>query len=504
LSDNTVPADRALSRRALDRLTRELTELRAELLAGEAGLADAIDAVHPDHRASARNLAHYLALRRFDIRALQLRLARVGLSSLGASESHVLVSIDRVLGMLALARAAPPLPASPRPVGFREGDRILAANARRLLGVQPSHRAVRIVVTLPREAAEDPTFAHDLMTAGMDCARINCGRDDAAVWHAIAANVRAASDAHGRTCRILVDLGGPKVRTGAIAGRARRLLLSVGDRFELVFDDGRPRATPARSLPRIACAVPDVFRNVEVGQPIWFDDGTIGGIIEARAAELLRIRVTSAKPDGSKLRPERGINLPDTALDLPALTDKDRRDLAEVVAWADVIELSFVQRPDDVRALHDALREHDADDVGIVLKIETRRGFAELPQLLLAAMQRRSCGVMIARGDLAVEVGFERIPEIQEEILWVAEAAHLPTIWATQVLGDLAGEGIPSRAEMTDAAMSARAEAVMLNKGPFIIDAIGTLDDILARMQQHQAKKRSRFGPLRISRALWH
>lgn len=94
--------------------------------------------------------------------------------------------------------------------------------------------------------------------------------------------------------------------------------------------------------------------------------------------------------------------------------------------------------------------------------------------------------------------------EMQEEILWIAEAAHVPTIWATQVLDELAGEGTLTRAEITDAAMSARAEAVMLNKGPFIIDAIGTLDDILTRMKEHQSKKRSLFGALRMSRRLLH
>ena len=97
---------------------------------------------------------------------------------------------------------------------------------------------------------------------------------------------------------------------------------------------------------------------------------------------------------------------------------------------------------------------------------------------------------MIARGDLAVECGFERLAEVQEEILWVCEAAHMPVIWATQVLETLAKTGLPSRAEITDAAMGERAECVMLNKGPHILDAMRTLDDILRRMQAHQSKKR--------------
>ncbi len=111
-------------------------------------------------------------------------------------------------------------------------------------------------------------------------------------------------------------------------------------------------------------------------------------------------------------------------------------------------------------------------------------------------MRSEAVGVMIARGDLAVEVGYERLAEVQEEILWLCEAAHLPVIWATQVLEGLAKEGIPSRAEITDAAMSERAECVMLNKGPHIQEAIVVLDNILGRMQAHQSKKTSMLRQL--------
>jgi pyruvate kinase len=131
-----------------------------------------------------------------------------------------------------------------------------------------------------------------------------------------------------------------------------------------------------------------------------------------------------------------------------------------------------------------------AQQLGIVLKIETQRAFEHLPEMLLAAMSGAVAGVMIARGDLAVECGYERMAEVQEEILWACEAAHLPVIWATQVLETLAKTGLPSRAEITDAAMGERAECVMLNKGPHIVDAIHTLDSILVRMQSHQSKKR--------------
>jgi len=109
-----------------------------------------------------------------------------------------------------------------------------------------------------------------------------------------------------------------------------------------------------------------------------------------------------------------------------------------------------------------------------------------------------ACGVMIARGDLAVECGFERLAEVQEEILWVCESAHVPVIWATQVLEGLTRRGHASRAEITDAAMSGAAECVMLNKGPHITQAVRTLDNILQRFQGHHAKKRSLLRKLKL------
>lgn len=127
-------------------------------------------------------------------------------------------------------------------------------------------------------------------------------------------------------------------------------------------------------------------------------------------------------------------------------------------------------------------------DLCVILKIETRRGFEHLPQMPLAAMACRSAGVMIVRGDLASECGYECLAEVQEDILWACEAAHMPVVWATQLLETLAKAGVPSRAEITDAAMGERAQCVVLNKGPHILDR--TLDNILRRMQEHQTKKR--------------
>jgi pyruvate kinase len=173
-----------------------------------------------------------------------------------------------------------------------------------------------------------------------------------------------------------------------------------------------------------------------------------------------------------------------------------------VARHADIVELSFANTARDVALLQEHLARLGSRQPAIVLKIETRRGFENLPDMLLTAMRAPCCGVMIARGDLAVECGFERLAEVQEEILWICEAAHVPVIWATQVLETLAKEGMPSRAEITDAAMGDRAECVMLNKGPYMVTAVRVLDGILRRMQAHQAKKRSMLRELHLAHAL--
>ena len=132
----------------------------------------------------------------------------------------------------------------------------------------------------------------------------------------------------------------------------------------------------------------------------------------------------------------------------------------------------------------------------ILLKIETPLAVRNLPRLIVQTGARHPVAVMIARGDLAMEVGLGRLSEVQEEILWLCEAAHIPVVWATQVLDALLKDGVPSRAEVTDAAMGQRAECVMLNKGPYLPEAVGFLSDVLHRMDRHQHKKSARLSAL--------
>ncbi|WP_099025376.1 pyruvate kinase [Mycolicibacterium palauense] len=288
---------------------------------------------------------------------------------------------------------------------------------------------------------------------------------------------------------------GAGARVGALPPVEQALRLQAGDLLTVTRD-----LTPAPvdpSAPRIGCTLPEVFDNIATGDRVLFDDGKLGGHVTDTAADSFTVRIEHPAHTVVKLRAGKGINVPDTALPISALTDKDVADLACVTEIADLVQLSFVRHPEDVARLLDELERLGDHGLGIVLKIETQTGFENLPQLLLTGMRRGRIGVMIARGDLAVECGYERMAEVQEEILWLCEAAHLPVIWATQVLEQLAKTGLPSRAEISDAALAERAEAVMLNKGPYIDDAVSALRDILTRMAGHHRKKNALLRSLR-------
>lgn len=445
--------------------------------------------------ASARNLADYLSLRRHDLRSLQAELTPWGLSSLGRCEAQVTPTLDAVIATLAAAVSDGP--ARHRPVAgrFQRGARRLAWNTDELFDRRDSSRRIRIMVTLPTEAGNDPRLVRGLLAAGMDCARINCAHDDSDVWDAMIRAVRQEVLATGRGCRVLMDLAGPKIRLEEVCGRESEPRVFVGGRLMLT----RSAPTGVGPVPLAArLSLPAILDVLAPGAEAWIDDGRIGTRVESVGPAGACLVVTHARPKGERLRAEKGVNFPGTPLHLGALTDDDREALDFVAVHADLVGFSFVQEPEDIIDLQAELarRRQGRPLPGLVAKIETQRAVANLPGLIVQAAGRQSLAVMIARGDLAVEIGYRRLAEMQEEMLWLCEAAHVPIIWATQVLESLVKRGLPSRAEVTDAAMAERAECVMLNKGPYVREAVGMLDDVLRRMQAHTHKKTAQLRPL--------
>ena len=452
----------------------------------------------PAFQKSAANLAHYMAFRHRDLRELQRSLMTLGLSSLGRLESRVLPTLLSVRATLA---ALAGLPAEQRPPAatYFAGEALLAERTREVLGASKSRR-IALLVTCPAEAADTPSFMLELARHGVEALRINCAHDTADRWERMIHHARAAEKATGHRFKILMDLAGPKVRTGVARLPEGEGRIKKGDKLAIVPCGGLERVDIRAKHFAVECTLPEALQSAKVGDHIYVDDGKLGTKVERVEPWGLVTRVTRTSSKGARLKSEKGLNFPDTDLEIAALTEKDRADLDFIVAHADGIEFSFVQSVADVKMLQDELAKRRPDDwrsLSLILKIETAKAVRNLPDIVVAAAGRQPTAIMIARGDLAVEIGFGRMAEMQEEILWIGEAAQVPVIWATQVLEHLIRKGTPSRGEMTDAAMAARAECVMLNKGPYLFEALDELDALLGRMEQHQYKKTPRLRRLR-------
>ena len=256
-----------------------------------------------------------------------------------------------------------------------------------------------------------------------------------------------------------------------------------------------------KEMAHISCTLPAVFDAVKQGEPIFFDDGVVEGVIHEVHEDHLLVKITNTKKSGGKIKADKGINLPESKLGIKGLTAKDRQDLEFVAEHATAVNFSFVNTKQDVQDLFDEFKKQ-GKQIGIVFKIETQESFKNLPSIILKGMETYPIGVMIARGDLAIETGWKNFTMIQEEILRLSRAAHIPDIWATQVLENLTKKGIPTRAELTDSAFAQRAECVMLNKGPYIEKSVKMLDKVIRRMERIQSKNLSLLPKLEFTKDL--
>jgi len=593
----------------LQSINNQIEEIISKAKELELNNNDLISKVHPVYRESALNLTHYLAFRSFAIDELQDKLKYMGLPDLANIEGHVMKSLLAIKTIINHLIGNNVIEKQKGIISIKKSEKLLRKNTERLFGYKSKKRRTRIMVTLPSTAAEDYSMVNRLIGLGMNSARINCAHDEPEVWAKMIANVDRANNASQKNCKVMMDLGGPKLRTGAMKDgpklihikpqrdqtgkvtKAAKIWIAPPDilppnntadaiipidevllekikrgntiyftdtreknckitiekkqgkgKWGICYDSayistgteltikkenasGKEKVFVGELLPmeqfitlfigdklilhadpipgesaqyndegellehaHVSCTLPEIFKDVKKGEPIFFDDGKIEGIIEEVNADSLLIDIIYARNTGAKLKADKGINLPDSKLSVSGLTEKDKKDLEFVALNADTVNFSFVNDENDVQQLLDELSKYETS-LGIILKIETQKGFKNLPRILLKAMQTFPTGVMIARGDLAIETGWKNFASIQEEILRICEAAHIPDVWATQVLESLAKKGVPTRSEITDAALAQRAECVMLNKGMYIDKAVKMLDKILRRMQRFQKKK---------------
>jgi pyruvate kinase len=495
----------------INKLQNELSQILLEIIDSEPFIDEKVNEVHPDYKSSAKNLLRYLILRSKDLRSYHGALSDLGVSSLRSAEGYVFSNVYNVVRNLHLIQNNPfVIDTDVEIIGYTRSQELIREHASNLFNDIKKDHFTEIMVTLPEEAADDQDLIYKMAQSGMEIARINLSHGHLGIWEKMVSNIRAGEKETGQRIKIYMDLSGPKIRTSEIKIRSKKgkiknsIHVRVGEHILLAkepeaFQVSESSNKRKNNKKTIQVLLEEVIDDSRIGETVLFDDGMIKSVVIDKNENSLKLKITECyKP---KIGSHKGINLPQTRLNLPALTEKDMSDLPFACQNADIIGYSFVRSENDVQKLYTELEKYNAAHLGVVFKIENQEAFENLPEILLKGMKQNKIGVMIARGDLAVEIGFERISEVQNEILWICEAAHVPVIWATQVLENLAKTGIPTRAEISDAALSAQAECVMLNKGKSIITAIKVLKNILIRMEGHSFKKKNELRALKVAQS---
>lgn len=455
---------------------------------------DIIQSIHNKNQKAAKNLIQYLSLRSKDIRDLQDDLHILGLSSLASSESHIksqLQAICQRLGKKYLSEDV-------ESCTYEWSKTNKKINSDYLFGPKENNALPSIMVTFDRSFADNYALIKNLLLNDMNIARINCAHDDEAVWAAMIHKIKKACYKTGKSCKIYMDLGGPKIRTELI-GKGKKKGRTKVKEGKLLYLSNDAEGLDDHSI-IINPGENEIISSLKKGDHVIIDEGKVIGIVVKVKKNVAQVRITGISSDKKIIRNEKGINFPDSELNVAPLTEFDIQCLPFICENADMVGYSFARYPSDIRLLNQLLGEITESPPDLIIKIETPEAVKYLPELLLEGMKKENLGIMIARGDLAVEIGFERMSEIQEEILWICEAAHVPVIWATQVLENLNKSGLATRSEITDAGHATQAECIMLNKGSYTIEVLETIKDISKRQAEHRNKKRYTFRPLNIAR----
>jgi len=329
-------------------------------------------------------------------------------------------------------------------------------------------RRTKIVATLGPASSDQAVIAR-LFEAGADVFRINMSHTPHDAMRKLHAAIRAVEKDHGRPIGILADLQGPKLRVGAFQGDS--VMLKKGEEFVL-DDDKAPGDEHRVHLPH-----PEILAALEPGHTLLLDDGKV----RLKAVETSRTRAVTRVEVGGKLSARKGVSLPDTTVPFSALTDKDRSDLEACLdAGVDWVGLSFIQRPEDIAEAKKITRGR----ASVMAKIEKPQAVAQLPEIL-----DYTDSIMVARGDLGVEMPLEKVPGIQKQITRAARRAGKPVVVATQMLESMINNPVPTRAEVSDVATAIYegADAVMLSAesaaGQYPVEAVTTMNRIAEEVE---------------------
>ncbi|AMB98552.1 hypothetical protein AWM75_00445 [Aerococcus urinaehominis] len=430
--------------------------------------------IRPDYRDSAQNLAYYRALRQIDLVSLQESLLAYGLNPFVNIESDVLAGLDQAINHLAAMQENGKQADEPAPAN--KPDKLLA---QRQLDFYGQSDQAAIMVTMPPNAVDDLQLIADMQAAGMTVARINTAHENIADWQAMVANLHQ----NQANLPVYFDTAGPKVRISALYTRLQNPKLVKGDQFFISY---REELGPFQDQDLVlTCPYEDLIKSLAVGDQVVMYDGDVSGQVTSCHPAGVVVTVTGVRKEkGQKIKATKGINFPEKDLGLDILSPDDQAAIAGI-ARADLatgFNLSYLRQTDDLIAIKACLAKNygqASQDLKLNLKIETQAALDNIYELIIEGNRHHQAGLMIARGDLAAELGFVAMASLQEELLRLGRAGHIPVVLATQVLDNLVKTGIPSRAEISDVMLAGRSQCVMLNKGPYISRGIATLKRLL-------------------------
>jgi len=442
------------------------------------------------------NMKHYLNLRKYDFSQLQDDLTKVGLSSFGRSQAHMEASINVAIEMLSLAlKKESHIP--PSSLSYEESHAIMDKNGEIF---STSSDKTKIMITVPSNFADDEQWFSNLAKEGVHLFRINTAHDTPKAWSEMAEKIKEASN-EAKELKIYVDLAGPKIRTSLKkikkTGKSKKIKLFFGDTVLIhSLNQTSQKSMRKKYGAVVGCTLENIGKFVKIGDKVFVDDGKIEMVIDEIIGDDIICTVLTRNEKGSSLKDEKGINFPNSDIAIGAICPRDKEILADICEYADIIGISFTQTPQDVQNLIDELDSlGKKGSIGIVAKIETKKGVENLPSILEALTEYGHSGIMIARGDLAIEIGFENLASMQEEILDLCTATHMPVILATQVLENKMKTNMPSRAEISDVAFAHKAECVMLNKGDYALETIKILTTIFRQMDLIFRKNKLLYNP---------
>lgn len=419
--------------------------IRTEYLVYKQKYSGILSSVHSNHRLKADRFLNFLVLKK-QVNELDIIFSKYGLQT---SDYNILLE---KFGSE---------PADKKPEGIVSCSKISP-----------------VLVNIKDESINSHIHLLPIIESGISTFRINCAFGKHEEWKKMQNNLLKASGLCEKDCTLLFDLAGQKTRIISITDCKGNKLENIRIRKNELLNLGVSEYSKDMESTYLQIGSPENHQLPVEGERVRFDDSKVEAIVSSRTDQNIQIKVIKTSGSGVFLTPGKGVNFPDLKQSSSALTLKDKSDLSFAIRNGDIISFSFTNDQADIDLYHREIKNLSKKSPPVVIKIETQQAVDQLEEILLSCYQFEDVSILLARGDLVSEMGFEQLPAIQKKIVEFTRYAGLPLIIATDVLENLNQNGVPSRSETIDADIALRAEHILLNQGEFTVECIDLLKEL--------------------------